>query len=196
MLGLQQQHQSPHTSFHSSSSFSSFQKPSLASASASAAAAAAASPITNGGGNSNMDERSLKEIVDVLTRQINATNHLAEFSNVLQIQNSSLPSLLYSTFFSIYLYIDHTHTHILNFTLKTDMATLSGHTDFFYPSLAYQSPSVVSGGGGGGAQYQLDLPEISKIKHVPMPLELVEQINRKSFSLLLLLIFSFFLLSK
>jgi hypothetical protein len=65
-----------------------------------------------------------------------------------------------------------------------DTPTISGHTDFFYPNLTYQPPlsGGVGGGGGGGAHIQLDLPEISKIKHVPMPLELVEQMSRTSFS--------------
>jgi hypothetical protein len=38
----------------------------------------------------SMDERSLKEIIEVLNRQIGGTSSLAEFSQVLQIQNISM----------------------------------------------------------------------------------------------------------
>ena len=50
-----------------------------------------------------------------------------------------------------------------------DTASISGHTDFYYPNLTYQL-----------AQYQQELPEITKIKRIPIPHELVEQFNRKS----------------
>jgi len=50
-----------------------------------------------------------------------------------------------------------------------ESSSISGHTDFFYPNLTYQM-----------AQYQQDLPEITKIKRIPMPSELIEQFNRNN----------------
>lgn len=47
------------------------------------------------------------------------------------------------------------------------MPSLSGHTDFYYPDLSYPS-----------THYPNELPEISKIKCVPIPNELLEQYAR------------------
>lgn len=51
-----------------------------------------------------------------------------------------------------------------------DSLSISGHTDFFYPNLTYAL-----------THYQQELPEISKIKHIPIPPELVEQFSRNDF---------------
>jgi hypothetical protein len=56
---------------------------------------------------------------------------------------------------------------ILCIKKNKESSSISGHTDFFYPNLTYQM-----------AQYQQDLPEITKIKRIPMPSELIEQFNR------------------
>ena len=48
-----------------------------------------------------------------------------------------------------------------------ESSSIGGHTDFYYPNLTYQI-----------AQYQQDLPEMTKIKRIPMPTELIEQFNR------------------
>ena len=64
--------------------------------------------------------------------------------------------------------------------IMQDTPTLSGHTDFFYPNLSYFT-----------SHYQQELPEISRIKHVPIPAELVEQFSRN----LILPFIHFFLIS-
>ena len=54
-----------------------------------------------------------------------------------------------------------------NYYYFLESSSIGGHTDFYYPNLTYQI-----------AQYQNDLPEITKIKRIPMPSELIEQFNR------------------
>lgn len=90
--------------------------------------------------SAHMDDKSVKEICDVLNKQIESTKCLTEFSQVLQVQNINTP-------------------------------TISGHTDFYYPNLSY--PSAI------GGPYQQDLPEISKVKYVPLPGELYDQLNNQ-----------------
>ncbi len=84
-----------------------------------------------------IDEKSVKDIIQILTKCIDKTKNQTEFSQILQVD-------------------------------KIDVPTISGHTDFYYPSLNYQL-----------AQYQQELPEITKIKRIPIPHELVEQFNRR-----------------
>lgn len=51
--------------------------------------------------------------------------------------------------------------------LKKDSQSISGHTEFYYPNLTYSI-----------GHFQKELPEISKIKYVPIPNELVDQYSR------------------
>lgn len=83
-----------------------------------------------------IDEKSVKDIIQILNKCIEKTKNLTEFSQVAQVDNIEAPSI-------------------------------SGHTDFYYPNLIYQL-----------AQYQQELPEITKIKRIPIPHELVEQFNQ------------------
>jgi len=83
-----------------------------------------------------IDEKSVKDIIQILNKCIDKTKNLVEFSQIAQVEN-------------------------------IDTASISGHTDFYYPNLTYQL-----------AQYQQELPEITKIKRIPIPHELVEQFNQ------------------
>jgi len=85
---------------------------------------------------SSIDEKSVKDIIQILNKCIDKAKNLTEFSQVAQVENIDSPSI-------------------------------SGHTDFYYPNLIYQL-----------AQYQQELPEITKIKRIPIPHELIEQFNR------------------
>lgn len=89
-----------------------------------------------GGQPSSIDEKSVKDIIQILNKCIDKAKNLTEFSQVAQVDNIDAPSI-------------------------------SGHTDFYYPNLVYQL-----------AQYQQELPEITKIKRIPIPHELIEQFNR------------------
>lgn len=84
-----------------------------------------------------IDEKSVKDIIQILNKCIDKTKNLPDLSQVAQIDN-------------------------------IETASISGHTDFYYPNLMYQL-----------AQYQQELPEITKIKRIPIPHELIEQFNRK-----------------
>ncbi|CAF1076214.1 unnamed protein product, partial [Brachionus calyciflorus] len=86
--------------------------------------------------SSSIDEKSQKDIVEILNKCIENTRNLTEFSKVLQIDNINAP-------------------------------TISGHTDFYYPNLTFQV-----------SHYQQELAEISKIKHIPIPPELLEQFSQ------------------
>ncbi len=96
--------------------------------------------LTEAHPSSSIDEKSVKDIIQILSKCIEKTKNQTEFSQILQVD-------------------------------KIEAASISGHTDFYYPSLNYQM-----------AQYQQELPEITKIKRIPIPHELVEQFNRKLFS--------------
>lgn len=100
------------------------------------------SPMMNPNSNASMqappiDEKSIKDIIQILNKCIDKTKNLPDLSQVAQIDN-------------------------------IETASISGHTDFYYPNLTYQL-----------AQYQQELPEITKIKRIPIPHELIEQFNRK-----------------
>jgi nuclear pore complex protein Nup155 len=90
--------------------------------------------------SAGLDDKSLKDIIQILDKRIENVKHLTEFSKTLQVDN-------------------------------INNLSLSGHTDFFYPNLAYQL-----------THYQQELPEISKVKHIPIPNELVEQFSQMELS--------------
>ena len=56
----------------------------------------------------------------------------------------------------------------MTYLFTKDAPTISGHTDFYYPNLTFQV-----------SHFQQELPEISKMKHVPIPPELEEQFSRE-----------------
>lgn len=86
--------------------------------------------------SAGIDEKSQKDVTQILSKCIEQTRNLSELSQVLHVENSNNPSL-------------------------------SGHTDFYYPDLTYPS-----------SHYPNELPEISKIKCVPIPPELMEQYSQ------------------
>ncbi len=104
-----------------------------------------------------IDEKSLKDIIEILTKRIDLSKNLLEFSQVLQIDNISIFFIINWTFYiSFFIYIN------------LDAPTISGHTDFYYPNLSYPI-----------SNFQQELPEISKIKGIGIPDELVQQFGRK-----------------
>jgi hypothetical protein len=108
----------------------------------------------------SIDSKLSNYIIQTIDKSINDNKNPTELSQLLQIDNISK---LYSIFFFWPL-----STYLL---ITIDTPTSSGLTDFYYPTLGFH-----------------ELIEISKIKRVPIPNELVEQYKSKkynSFSLFL-----------
>lgn len=98
----------------------------------------------------SIENRFMEYIAQTVSKCINETKNSNELSESLQVENICKT-----------ISFDKNDIYLL-FTLLIAQSTISGHTDCYYPTFNFQ-----------------DLVEISKIKRVPIPPELIEQFKSK-----------------